>query len=427
MHQLRKVHWTERFQKSPYFLGAFLFHLLIGLFSAAYIVLPAPPPPKPEDPVTILIPPMQGEEAPQRLNDTALTENQIENGTPSETVSIPIPTSGGPDSPLESMTHVNTPTDFNLNLAKAEMKPGEVGSILEQTKGETIRQVDLLKTKTEDQRRDFYKKWYDHDGSSESKKTAVFTVYVAKVEGLNAQKLLQNEKGIDGGPLHNLMKIAEGWSHQTMKAKVSPDPLNLADETLIDRAPPFLFFSGSRDFKLTEKEVSNLQRYLAAGGAIWADNGLAGSGSRFDIAFRREMKRVVGHLNFEVLPLEHPIFQGPKSLIQIGSIPEGMNYRQEPIEVIKIDGEIAVVYTPNNYTDMMRMVFQEPLRFKGNQALIFERNNDKNNTVASTPLSLWRERETFFRNFQPGSSEQVFRLGTNLIFHLITRWQDRLG
>ena len=29
------------------------------------------------------------------------------------------------------------------------------------------------------------------------------------------------------------------------------------------------------------------------GGAIWGDNALPGWGSRFDVAFRREMKRVV--------------------------------------------------------------------------------------------------------------------------------------
>ncbi|MES2309023.1 MAG: DUF4159 domain-containing protein [Verrucomicrobiota bacterium] len=427
MHQLRQAPWTERFQKSPYFLGALLFHLIIGTFLTAYIVIPAPPA-KHEDPYTIFLPPNSGKEAPEHLAPPDPQDHLSESGgNPSDVVSIPTPSSDESGSPIDALIQMTQPTIDGVAIAKGELKPGPIGELLRETQQKIGEYNQGTFQKNDQKRKEFYGKWYTEGGDHSAKKVASFTVYVGKVEELNAKKLLINENGLEDGPLHHLMTMAEQWSHQSMKPQVSSELLDLADEALIEKAPPFIFLSGSRDFRFTEKEVKNIQRYLSVGGAIWADNGLAGRGSRFDLAFRREMKRVVGELEFEVLPLEHPIFQGPKSLFQISSVPEGMNYRNDPFEVIRIDGEIAVIYTPNNYTDMMRMVFQTPLKLKGNQTLVFDRKKEGSEKITSTPLSLWKERETFFRNFQPESSEQVFRLGTNLIFHLITRWQDRLG
>ena len=51
------------------------------------------------------------------------------------------------------------------------------------------------------------------------------------------------------------------------------------------------------DFKLTDQEVKNLGEYLRSGGCIWGDSSLPGQRSRFDIAFRREMLRLMPELN----------------------------------------------------------------------------------------------------------------------------------
>ena len=92
---------------------------------------------------------------------------------------------------------------------------------------------------------------------------------------------------------------------------------------------------------------------LQIGGCIWGDNALAGRGSRFDVAFRREMKRVVPDLdkNFEPVDLTYDIFT--KSWYSISKVPQGMNYYAEPLEHLDIDGKLAILYTPNDYSDKM--------------------------------------------------------------------------
>jgi len=105
--------------------------------------------------------------------------------------------------------------------------------------------------------------------------------------------------------------------------------------------------------QLTDQEVQNLSDYLQIGGCIWGDNALAGRGSRFDVAFRREMKRVVPDLdkNFEPVDLTYDIFT--KSWYSISKVPQGMNYYAEPLEHLDIDGKLAILYTPNDYSDKM--------------------------------------------------------------------------
>ena len=62
---------------------------------------------------------------------------------------------------------------------------------------------------------------------------------------------------------------------------------------IFNKKPPFIFFTGHRDFHLTDKEVTNLRNYIIVGGCVWGDSSLAGHRSRFDIAFRREMLECV--------------------------------------------------------------------------------------------------------------------------------------
>ncbi len=423
MHQIRRPHWTERFQKSPYFLGAFLFHLIIGSFFAFYIVFPAPKVREP-DPTTIILPIFSPVSEPPR-EESLPGDKSEETALPSVSpATIPIPHHLEMEKEIMRVDHGGAEPWV---VAKAEISSNPIESISADVQQKS---ADLSKNgefKNNQDRKAFIQQWYSESEQSSSQRVASFTIYVGKVSGLNSRRLISNENGIEGGPMANLVAIAESWGRQTMKPKLSSKLIDLADESLIDKAPPFIFLSGSQDFTLTEKEILNIREYLRVGGAIWADNGLAGIGSRFDIAFRREMKRVVGAVDFEVLPIDHPLFQGPKALLQITSIPEGMNYRNDPIEIVKVGGEIGIIYTPNNYTDMMRMVFQAPLKFKGNEPVIYSSHEAELRQKPTTPMGMWLGRENYFRNFEPESCEQVFRVGVNLIFHLLSRWQDRLG
>jgi len=160
---------------------------------------------------------------------------------------------------------------------------------------------------------------------------------------------------IVGGSLPDLIAKVSEWSHGNITAEVVPTPLNIGGPDLIEKKPPFIFFTGHKDFVLTPREVQNLQDYVEMGGLIWGDNALAGRGSRFDVAFRREMKRVVPDLDkkFEPVKMDDPIFT--KSWYAITSLPTGMNYYAEPMEHLDIDGKIAILYTPNDYSDMLSM------------------------------------------------------------------------
>ena len=164
---------------------------------------------------------------------------------------------------------------------------------------------------------------------------------------------LDQDGNIVAGSIPNLAAKIKEWSHGQIKGEVSPKPLNIGSRELLDKMPLFIFFTGHKDFVLTEQEVDNLRDYLEGGGAIWGDNALAGQGSRFDVAFHREMKRVVGEKSqFEPVPAPD-IFA--KSWFPISQVPEGMNHYAEPMEHLDIDGIVAVLYTPNDYSDMMDM------------------------------------------------------------------------
>ncbi len=97
-------------------------------------------------------------------------------------------------------------------------------------------------------------------------------------------------------PAEFVAKVVE-WSHNNLKAEVVPEPLAIGGPDLMTKRPPFIFFTGHKDFHLSDQEIKNLADYLQVGGAIWGDNALAGRGSRFDVAFRREMKKVVPDLD----------------------------------------------------------------------------------------------------------------------------------
>jgi hypothetical protein len=215
-------------------------------------------------------------------------------------------------------------------------------------------------------------------------------------------------------------KIAE-WSHGEIKAQVVPKPLDIGGSELLDTKPPFIFFTGHKDFHLTEREVGNLRDYLEEGGAIWGDNALAGRGSRFDVAFRREMKRVVPDIdeNFEPLSTDADIFA--KERFPLSDVPKGMNFYSEPIEHLDIDGQVAILYTPNDYSDLYAMRI-----LPGDAAIAPDWPEPKADSPLFSDGRFLQYRDIFFRNFSLESALAVHRLGMNIVTFLITRFDDEL-
>jgi hypothetical protein len=220
--------------------------------------------------------------------------------------------------------------------------------------------------------------------------------------------------------LPNLTAQVARWSRDRIQQKVEPQPIVVSSKDLFTIKPPFIFITGHKDFTFTDEEVENLRQYLHAGGAIWADNDLPGRRSRFDLAFRREMKRVLTDRDFEKLPEDHPVMT---AYYPLRKLPSGMNFYQEPIEVLRlIANEIAVVYTLNAYGDFWESALDE---------------NDKIDrqlyrTSARAGYHKWGPHfgsyytATHYRNVTDEAVVNAYKLGINIVVHLLTRYDDRL-
>jgi hypothetical protein len=160
------------------------------------------------------------------------------------------------------------------------------------------------------------------------------------------------------------------------------------------------------------------------GGAIWGDSAFAGNGSRFDVAFHREMKKVLPDkdLQFELLPAGHDIFT--KGAFHMEDLPPGMNNRDDPIECINMAGKIAVIYTPNDYSDMMTMHL-----LQGRNEREAQRDPQDYWTLQHplyTPGAFVFHAATYFRNYTPASSMASYKLSMNILVYLIHRYDDEL-
>ena len=145
--------------------------------------------------------------------------------------------------------------------------------------------------------------------------------------------------------LPNLMKyIQKNTTLNVQFKRVAVDPAN------VDVFKhPVLYMTGLRDFKLTDAQVARLRTYLKSGGVLIAD--AAAGRKAFDVAFRREIKRVLPEA--ELKPLDSrtaPVFQMPFKITTVDY--ENLVKVQNPdlnvpvLEGIKIDGQLGVIYSP---------------------------------------------------------------------------------
>jgi Domain of unknown function (DUF4159) len=262
-------------------------------------------------------------------------------------------------------------------------------------------------------------------GSSLRSREFVFTAYLAKYSGgdWDSTVKIRKEKGdtvgkIVGGSLPNLLYVINKLSRDKIKAEPNAVPLDLASEEIFAKKPPFIFFTGHRDFTLNEREVENLRKYLRLGGCIWGDSSLPGLRSRFDLAFRREMRRVVADKDkdFEPLPETHDMFT--KGYFQeVRSVPAGINFYKESVYALKVYDEIAVLYTPNDYGNMWQIGINE----KGQ----IEKGRDEKGNLVALP-NWWDLRDIYFRNIEDAAVFATYKFGTNVIVHLLTRWEDKV-
>ena len=249
-----------------------------------------------------------------------------------------------------------------------------------------------------------------------------FTAYIGQYSGGNWNSTVRISAGkqIETGSLPNLLYLMSAWSKDKIKTNYkNVEAIKLDSDEIFSVKPPFIFLTGTRDFKLTDKEVENLQKYVRMGGCIWGDSSLPGLRSRFDIAFKREMKRVIPDVdkNFEPLPANHPIFT-EGYFADIKEIPPGLNFYKESVFAVKIYGEIAILYTANDYGDMWQVGLNQ-------QGQIDLRKDANDRYVAINP-DIYDRRDVYLRNIDPVALAACFKFGTNVVIHLLTRWESKV-
>lgn len=268
-------------------------------------------------------------------------------------------------------------------------------------------------------------------GSGTRSREFEFVAYIGQYGGANSGwnstiSTVGSDKGvINNGSLPNLLAYMSTRSKNKVKTNYDKvKAIKLDSQELFAVKPPFIFMTGSKDFRLTDAEVENLRKYVRLGGAIWGDSSVPGRNSRFDLAFRREMKRVIPDKDkdWEELAKNHPLFDARQAYFpEIVSVPPGINFYKEPVYALKIYGEVAIIYTANDYGDM----WQVGLLPDGN---IDTRRNELNQYVALNE-SIWNPRSPtnlYIRNVNRDAIDVTYKFGTNLVLHLLTRWDSKV-
>ena len=258
-------------------------------------------------------------------------------------------------------------------------------------------------------------------GKSPRNRKFEFTAYVARYQGSDWDSTIwMDGDQMRGGSLQNLLFVIGHLSKNKILANAQPVPLDLSNDEIFQKKPPFIFFTGHRDFRLTDKELENLAEYLRVGGCIWGDSSLPGQRSRFDIAFRREMRRLLPDpsIQWQPLPASHPIYTNTY-FPEIKTVPAGINFYDEPVYGLTgYGGEIAVIYTANDYGDMWQFGIDENGQI--------DLSRDEKRRMIATNEQMWRRRNLYFGNIEPKSLFDTYKFGTNVIIHLLTRWEEKI-
>lgn len=331
----------------------------------------------------------------------------------------PIPAPAPAVAPRDILSVPNPDSLWTVPVAPAPVAPSVVDAAPHSPRAPSVAPGKV----TADQAKrigDFAKDWIrtprNSGGSREPEYE--FTAFLGIYGGGNWSSTHEvGQGGILRGSLPNLLYYMSFASREKVRADYrNVRAIRLDSDELFSVKPPFVFLTGTRDFRLTDREVQNLRKYIALGGAVWGDSSAPGRNSRFDIAFRREMKRVLPDIDktWEPLPGDHPIFTSGY-FKEVRDVPRGLNYYQEPVEVLRQYGQIAVLYTANDYGNMWQVGLDSDRRPD-------LRRNERGQPVATSEM-VWTHRDSYLRNIDPTSLDQTYRFGTNVVIHLLTRWQ----
>ncbi len=398
------LHLTQRLQRSAFFFGAVLFHLVLALMLIGDVVWQAPPPAKdnsftaallPEAAAPPPVPPASSAAADAGLSMIHSAGLGLDLGSSDPVMPATIGKDLLPGIPLA----VGSPAAALAHLPGAGgHSPVDLGEVKRVRAGWAVPgKPDFMR----------------------------FPIYLAKyADGDWDCNNYRHEGQLTSGALPNLLARIHEWSHGALDGR-QVKVVALDSPEILSNPPPFIFLTGHRDFHLTSAEIANLAKYLAIGGAVWGDSAFAGDGSRFDVAFRREVKLVLPDkdLQFAPLPADHPIFTSA-TRFDLAGVPTGMNRRADPIEAINLGGKLAVLYTPNDYSDMLTMVLQPGLDER--EARMERDTRWTPDHPLYTDGAFVFHAASYFRNYEPDSVMTTYKLSMNILIHLLHRYDDEL-
>jgi hypothetical protein len=144
--------------------------------------------------------------------------------------------------------------------------------------------------------------------------------------------------------LPNLMKYIQ--KNTTLNVQFKRETVDLADVDVFKH--PVLYMTGLREFTLSDVQVARLANHLSSGGVLIADS--AAGRLAFDMAFRREMQRVLPNSKLERIALDSTVYDVPYKIRTVDytdmvkAQEAGLN--AATLEGITIDGQLAVIYSP---------------------------------------------------------------------------------
>jgi len=145
-----------------------------------------------------------------------------------------------------------------------------------------------------------------------------------------------------GGPENLLRTLARDTNVKVTFRRKTVDP---ASDSLKD--VQFLYLSGCHDMVLSAAAVEALRGFLGRGGTLLIDNseGL----KTFDLAVRRELKRVLPSSDFKPIGLDHEIYSTYFKISKVAFTPAVQ--RLDPklaipeLEGLQLDGDLRVIYS----------------------------------------------------------------------------------
>ena len=416
---------VEKLNNSRFFTISFVFHvLLISIFGGTVLFEAMQEPPDFEGGEGGFVSAGEQVAAPPQANQTPPQETTFTVTTPpasSSTVAA-ITTTG------------QNPLNFSMDaviIPAATVKPNmpSAASVAAPTSSAPSA---AMTAQVASQIREFTGGWGKGSGSGTGtrQREFEFTAYVAQYSGGNWDSTFRKVGDTPQGALPNLLEYMSKESRNKVKTNYkNVKPIKLDSSELFTAKPPFIFFTGSQDFVLTEQEVANLQKYVRLGGAIWGDSSVPGRGSKFDIAFRREMRRIMPDKDkdFEPLDARDPMFTRNPYFPEVKGIPRGINYYDEPVYVMRYFDQISIIYTANDYADMWE--FGIKLEPDAKSWVMNTDRNTKGGYVAQNERLLPVAGIYLHNvNMTPPMASIIdcYKFGTNMIIHLLTRWEDKL-